>query len=475
MLWQRVVTAVVLLLVLLPALFYPSPEPFCLVAWSSLRPRLGVGAPDGIRACAWPWPRGCWLPQRCAVAWRGAGWPAAAGSVGGGGLLWVLGGGVVAARRPGGAARLPQPVRLVLGLCCAVPGLAGGGAGAGDRHQLSAVGHGAGVGRRHRCLFRRAPLGRPLDPAQAGAEHQPRQELGGCWGGMLGVLVLVDAVALGRPVGRPMPRASTPIWHTGTGLLCVASCWFLTAMSVVGDLLESLVKRVRRRQGQQPRCCRATAACWTAWTRCCRPCRWRCFFTPCELHRMIPANALPFSVPPARSGSARWTCWPATQMQFEVFALTAATRVDEMLAQCCSSGPQFAVMSSPAHAAELARRCETAGMPTRVLSGPESLSAVASDERVDIVMAAIVGAAGLASCMAAALAGKRLLLANKEALVVGGEVFMAAVREGGAKLLPIDSEHSAIFQSLPDPMPGHLAAGDRQVAPDRLGWPVSDP
>ena len=136
--------------------------------------------------------------------------------------------------------------------------------------------------------------------------------------------------------------------------------------------------------------------------------------------------------------------------QFEVFALTAATRVDEMLAQCLQFRPQFAVMSSPAHGAELARRCESAGITTRVLSGPESLSAVAGDERVDIVMAAIVGAAGLASCMTAALAGKRLLLANKEALVVGGEVFMAAVRKGGAKLLPIDSEHSAIFQSLPD-------------------------
>ena len=85
-----------------------------------------------------------------------------------------------------------------------------------------------------------------------------------------------------------------------------------------------------------------------------------------------------------------------------------------------------------------------------MLAGPDEISRVASDERVDIVMAAIVGAAGLASCMAAALAGKRLLLANKEALVVGTEVFLAAVRKGGAKLLPIDSEHSAIFQSLPD-------------------------
>ena len=136
--------------------------------------------------------------------------------------------------------------------------------------------------------------------------------------------------------------------------------------------------------------------------------------------------------------------------QFEVFALTASTRVDEMFAQCVEFKPAFAVMASQVHGDLLQQRCAGAGLSTRVLAGPEHIASVASDERVDIVMAAIVGAAGLASCMAAALAGKRLLLANKEALVVGAEVFLAAVRKGGAKLLPIDSEHSAIFQSLPD-------------------------
>jgi 1-deoxy-D-xylulose-5-phosphate reductoisomerase len=136
--------------------------------------------------------------------------------------------------------------------------------------------------------------------------------------------------------------------------------------------------------------------------------------------------------------------------QFEVYALTASTRVDEMLAQCQQFKPAFAVMASEPHGADLQQRCAAAGLSTRVLKGPAHISTVASDDGVDIVMAAIVGAAGLASCMAAALSGKRLLLANKEALVVGGEVFLAAVRQGGAKLLPIDSEHSAIFQSLPD-------------------------
>jgi 1-deoxy-D-xylulose-5-phosphate reductoisomerase len=136
--------------------------------------------------------------------------------------------------------------------------------------------------------------------------------------------------------------------------------------------------------------------------------------------------------------------------RFEVFALTASTRVDEMLAQCVAFRPVFAVMADAASAGELERRCRDLDLPTRVLSGPQAIADVAADERVQIVMAAIVGAAGLPSCMRAARAGKRLLLANKEALVVGGAVFMDAVRSGGAKLLPIDSEHSAIFQSLPD-------------------------
>lgn len=136
--------------------------------------------------------------------------------------------------------------------------------------------------------------------------------------------------------------------------------------------------------------------------------------------------------------------------RFEVFALSAATQVDKLLAQCVQFQPTFAVMSSVAHARDLAQRCAVLGLPTHVLSGAEAITEIAKHELVDTVMAAIVGAAGLASCLAAARAGKRLLLANKEALVVGGEYFLQAVISGGAKLLPIDSEHSAVFQSLPD-------------------------
>ena len=136
--------------------------------------------------------------------------------------------------------------------------------------------------------------------------------------------------------------------------------------------------------------------------------------------------------------------------QFEVFALTASTQVGLMVGQCLQFTPVHAVMASVAHGKVLEGQLRDLGCKTRVLWGPDAIEMVASHELTDIVMAAIVGAAGLAPCLGAARAGKRLLLANKEALVLGGEVFLAAVRHGGAILLPIDSEHSAIFQSLPD-------------------------
>lgn len=135
---------------------------------------------------------------------------------------------------------------------------------------------------------------------------------------------------------------------------------------------------------------------------------------------------------------------------YEVFALSAATQVELMLAQCAQFKPRFAVMASPAHARELADRIKANGLATEVLQAPDALEQIAAHEDVDAVMAAIVGAAGLGPCLAAARAGKRLLLANKEALVVGGALFMDTVKRHGATLLPIDSEHSAIFQCLPE-------------------------
>ncbi len=136
--------------------------------------------------------------------------------------------------------------------------------------------------------------------------------------------------------------------------------------------------------------------------------------------------------------------------RFEVFALSAATQVDLMLAQCAQFKPRFAVMVHEGPARLLAEKIKANSLATEVLWADNALETIASHELTDTVMAAIVGAAGLPPCMAAARAGKRLLLANKEALVVGGEVFLQAVQSGGAQLLPIDSEHSAIFQSLPD-------------------------
>lgn len=136
--------------------------------------------------------------------------------------------------------------------------------------------------------------------------------------------------------------------------------------------------------------------------------------------------------------------------RFEVHALTASTQVDAILAQCVRFKPHVVVMAQEAAGRELADRVRAEGLATEVRWGADALDEVSAAPEVDAVMAAIVGAAGLSPCLAAARSGKRLLLANKEALVVGGEVFLSAVRQGGATLLPIDSEHSAIFQSLPD-------------------------
>ncbi|MBK7280450.1 1-deoxy-D-xylulose-5-phosphate reductoisomerase [Candidatus Aalborgicola defluviihabitans] len=135
--------------------------------------------------------------------------------------------------------------------------------------------------------------------------------------------------------------------------------------------------------------------------------------------------------------------------RFEVFALTASTSVDAMLKQCVRHKPEFAVMASEEHGRLLEAQCRSADLSTHVLWGTSAIEMVAGHEQADTIMAAIVGAAGLAPCLAAAKSGKRLLLANKEALVVGGQLFMDTVAAGGATLLPIDSEHSAVFQSLP--------------------------
>jgi 1-deoxy-D-xylulose-5-phosphate reductoisomerase len=156
--------------------------------------------------------------------------------------------------------------------------------------------------------------------------------------------------------------------------------------------------------------------------------------------------------------------------RFEVFALTARDRVERLAEQCLRFRPRYAVLLDEGAARELRRRLGGAG--TEVLAGAAALEQVAADSEVDAVMAAIVGAAGLRPNLAAARAGKRVLLANKETLVMAGRVFMDAVSRHGAELLPIDSEHNAIFQVLPaGPRGGLGRAGVRRILLTASGGP----
>jgi len=150
--------------------------------------------------------------------------------------------------------------------------------------------------------------------------------------------------------------------------------------------------------------------------------------------------------------------------RYRVFALTGYSRMDVLYAQCLRHTPLYAVVADVIQAEQLQARLKVAGLQTRVLQGMDALDEVSADQRVDVVMAAIVGAAGLSPTLAAVRAGKRVLLANKEALVMSGALFMQAVRDSGAQLLPIDSEHNAIFQC----MPGNYAEGLAQVGVRRI-------
>jgi 1-deoxy-D-xylulose-5-phosphate reductoisomerase len=145
--------------------------------------------------------------------------------------------------------------------------------------------------------------------------------------------------------------------------------------------------------------------------------------------------------------------------RFQVVALTGHTQVDTLASQCRQFRPAYVVVGSAVDARRLESLLVGAAARTEVLYGADALVQVATLPEVDAVMAAIVGAAGLPPTMAAARAGKRVLLANKEALVMAGAVFMAEVRSGGALLLPIDSEHNAVFQSMPHNHPADMARG----------------
>jgi len=156
--------------------------------------------------------------------------------------------------------------------------------------------------------------------------------------------------------------------------------------------------------------------------------------------------------------------------RFNVVALTGATQLDKLAEQCRRFRPKHAVVMDAQRAATL--KTLLAGLDIEVRWGVEALEEVSALPEVDSVMAAIVGAAGLRPAMAAARAGKRVLLANKETLVMAGRFFMDAVKAGGATLLPIDSEHNAVFQSMPDAYDGNLAAhGVRRVLLTASGGP----
>ncbi len=163
--------------------------------------------------------------------------------------------------------------------------------------------------------------------------------------------------------------------------------------------------------------------------------------------------------------------------RFRIGLLSAHSRVDELLALCLRHQPRHAVITDPAGYAALADGLRAAGLTTRPHAGADALAALAADADVDTVVAAVVGAAGVPAVLSAAAAGKRLLLANKEAVVVAGDLLMQAVAGSGGELLPIDSEHNAIFQCLPAPALG--AAGRPGVRRLQLtasggpfrGWP----
>lgn len=144
--------------------------------------------------------------------------------------------------------------------------------------------------------------------------------------------------------------------------------------------------------------------------------------------------------------------------RYQAFALCAHSQIDKLFEQCLEFKPKFAVLRDAELAGQLSQRCLDVGLDTEVRFGVQALVELSSLPEVDSVMAAIVGAAGLEPTLAAAKAGKRLMLANKEVLVMAGELFMHAVKESGALLLPVDSEHNAIFQSLPADFGRGLAA-----------------
>ena len=457
MLKQRVITALILVAILLPALFASVAWPFALLTLVL------------IAAAGWEWGRlngagagslvmGALLAAVCAAAlWAGWGsapprlvWWLAMG-------VWVLGGTYVLRGGVAGWPGIPAGLRWVIGLVLLwTAWLALAAAKTiGVNFILSVF-----------CLVWAADIaayfgGRAFGKRKLAPAISPGKSWAGVWSGMLGALVLaafwlwldtrfqMDSVSIyTRVLGRFGPRRAG-----GRDRVPGRDERGRRPVRIAGQAR-------RRRQGQQQPAARPR--------RGARPGRR-------AAAGVSDRDGIDLDMTsPTASGRQRVCILGATgsvgantldvisrhSERFEVVALTAHSRVDLLLAQCVQWRPRYAAMSDAAQASDLRRRLADADCPTEVLDGAQALCDLASHPDVDAVMAAIVGAAGLAPCLAAAHAGKRLLLANKEALVVGGSLFMNAVNDGGATLLPIDSEHSAIFQCLPEDRAGWAARID---------------
>src|SRR6267142_1433376 len=334
------------------------------------------------------------------------------------------------------------------------PGLAGGGPAAAVGVAAAGRTRG-GVGRRHRSVFRRPPF----RTQQAGAADQPRQDLRRrhrrlhrrarlCAGGK------PDPAAIGKRL-----RSTRRV-----------------AVRVRTDRVRHRRRPVRvvdqapgRRQGQRSVASRPR--------RRARPHR--------QPHRgvavrravlhpggVVSVKRLAILGSTGSIGASTLAVVERHPDRFEVTALSADRQVDRLLAQCLKFRPKYAALADAAAAEQLRVEVRAAGLKCEVLAGEAALAQIAAAPEVDAVMAAIVGSPGLASTLAAARAGKQLLLANKEALVMAGALLMDAVRASGAVLLPIDSEHNAIFQALPREFDGDFGrAGVKRLWLTASGGP----
>ncbi|CAG0905362.1 unnamed protein product, partial [Darwinula stevensoni] len=259
----------------------------------------------------------------------------------------------------------------------------------------------------------------------------PEISPGKTWEGVAGALLAVTVYGL----------ALCHTLHISRWL--IAGLWLIVMLSVMGDLFESLLKRQAGVKDSSHLLPGHGGCCFT--------------FTSLysQIYNFMQDNALvkrQYVTILGATGTIGLNTLDVISQhpeRFSVFALTANNNVSGMLTLCQQYLPKYAVMLQESAAQMLGEQLKALGNHTQVLHGDTALCEVSSHFEVDIVMAAIVGAAGLHPAMAAARAGKRVLLANKETLVMAGNLFMQAVEEGGATLLPIDSEHNAIFQVMP--------------------------